>query len=159
MLFANLDFPDLVYESDTGEFSWLKSKGGSKAGKRAGTLANNGYLHITYNYKSHLAHRLAWLFVMGKWPTGMIDHINRDKLDNRISNLRVVDNQTNQRNAKANSRNTSGHRGVYWHKGKNKWYASIRVNNKQLHIGSYKCYTAAMFARKITEEFYEWKEL
>lgn len=158
MLREHHQFSDLVYDDETGEFSWLNSKGGSKAGKKAGTLANNGYLHVTYNYKSYLAHRLAWFFVHGEWPNGMIDHINRDKLDNSISNLRVVDNQTNQRNAKPNRRNKSGYRGVYWHKDRKKWYASIRVDNKNQHLGCYGCFTAAMFARKISEKFYEWKD-
>lgn len=157
MIRGHLQFPDLAYDSVAGEFFWVASRGGSKLGKKAGTLTQNGYLHITYNYKAYLAHRLAWFFVHGKWPDGMIDHINRNKLDNRIENLRVVDNQTNQRNAGMSAKNTSGHRGVYWHKNKKKWLASIRVDNKQLHLGSYNCITAAMFARKISEEFYGWK--
>jgi hypothetical protein len=155
-LYTRPEFPGLQYNSETGEFTWSKARKGARSNRPAGTN-NRGYTQITYNYQPYSAHRLAWFFVYGVWPRDMIDHINRVRSDNRIENLREADNQVNQRNAKINSRNTSGHRGVYWHIGKKKWYASIRVNNKQVHIGSYGCITAAMFARKISEQFYEWK--
>lgn len=151
------EFIDLEYNSETGDFYWSGGRRGAIKGKPAGTKSS-GYIHITHNYKIYSAHRLAWFFVNGAWPKDMIDHLNRDKSDNRIENLRQATNQINQRNTKISSKNTSGHRGVYWHKGRNKWYASIRVDDKQVHLGSYRCITAAMFARKISEQFYEWRE-
>jgi len=150
------EFQGLNYNSDSGEFTWIERRKGVVLGKQAGTN-NHDYITITYNYTPYLAHRLAWFFVYGVWPKDMIDHINRVKSDNRIENLREADNQINQRNAKVSSRNTSGRRGVYWHKSRFRWYASIRVDNIQLHLGSFGCFTAAMFARKIAEQFYEWK--
>ena len=153
----NSVYTDLDYDPDSGIFTWLDVKRkGVKAGSVAGSVFNNGYRVIMYDGKHLLAHRLAWFFLHGEFPTYMIDHINQDKLDNRACNLRLATNQMNQRNTKKSSRNTSGHRGVYWHKTKRKWYASIRVNNKQIHIGSYNCVTSAMLARKITEKFYGW---
>ena len=154
-VYTRPEFHGLQYDSGNGIFTWIEGKQGARLDKPAGTKSN-GYVQITYNYQPYSAHRLAWFFVYGIWPKDMLDHINRIKSDNRIDNLREVDNQRNQRNTKGNSRNTSGHRGVSWHISKKRWYASIRVDDKQLHLGSYGCITAAMFARKISEQFYEW---
>lgn len=136
---SNSNFNDIFevlgYDPKTGLFTWLE---GTKMGRRgkgqvAGTLCN-GYIHICYKRKFYYAHRLAWLYVYGKLPDGVIDHINGNKSDNRILNLRDVTNSQNLQNQ------TKGQRGnkilgVSWCKIKNKWRARIKADGKQLLIG------------------------
>lgn len=77
--------------------------------------------------------------VVGHPPKGyVVDHINGDGLDNRRANLRIIPAQENSRWQKVNANNTSGYRGVSWHKGKQRWEASIRVNNHRVHLGRFK---------------------
>lgn len=86
----------LDYDPDTGMFRWSTSKKNPRmAGKAAGTVATNGYVMILIFGKRHLAHRIAWFMTSGKWPTYSIDHINRDRQDNRIKNLRDVPHWAN----------------------------------------------------------------
>ncbi len=77
-------------------------------------------------------------------PDGLVvDHINHDTLDNQGHNLRVCSNGQNARNKKLYRNNKSGFKGVFWRKDKNKWLASISVNNKQLYLGIFHCKHAA----------------
>jgi len=93
------------------ENHWLKYVE-SKVGTLCGTLTKRGYIVLGYDGSQYYAHRLAWLFVTGEWPSEYIDHINRDKSDNRFDNLRVVSSGENSRNVSKSSRNTSGQVGV-----------------------------------------------
>jgi hypothetical protein len=80
----------IAYDPITGKFTWLVHTPGRTRGKEAkGTVANNGYIHIRVDRRIYLAHRLAWYLSYGMWPN-TIDHINRIKTDNRLSNLRDV---------------------------------------------------------------------
>jgi hypothetical protein len=72
-----------------------------------------------------------------EWPNGQIDHINGDRLDNRICNLRVASHAENQRNSRRPTANTSGIKGVSWDKRESKWQANIRVNNKMINLGRF----------------------
>jgi hypothetical protein len=130
------DFQDVLrYDASAGTFTWISRV--SKAVK-TGDLAGNASVYITIGYKGKIykAHRLAWLFTHGKWPNGLIDHINGDKHDNRIDNLRVVMPDGNSQNVrKPNRRNKSGFMGVI--RFQNKWRASITVNGKTRRIGDY----------------------
>jgi len=120
----------LNYDPETGLFIRVvficnRARKGDIAGsidKRA------GYRCIVINGKRYQAHRLAWLYVHGRWPESQLDHINRNAGDNRITNLREVSNQENHHNLKLHVRNTSGHSGVYWNKKNKKWVAYITVN-------------------------------
>jgi hypothetical protein len=124
----------LHYCPDTGVFTWRVTRGGHvQAGRVAGTL-KQGYGQIMVDKKHYYAHRLAWLYTHGVWPS-MLDHINRDKLDNRIVNLREVTWSQNGQNQTSDPKNTSGYRGVIWEKNRNKWRARIQVNRKLIHIG------------------------
>ena len=90
----------LRYESDTGVFTWrIRSNSRAAKDQRAGCLCKAlGYVLIGIDGKMYYAHRLAWLYVHGKWPGQVIDHINRVRNDNRICNLRDVSRAVNNAN-------------------------------------------------------------
>ena len=87
----------LKYNEETGEFTWLINPSRAvKAGDKAGSVVEKGYIGITYKRQPMLAHRLAWLFSVGEDPgNNLIDHIDEDKTNNRIDNLRLIDNSRN----------------------------------------------------------------
>jgi len=128
----------LHYDPDTGVFTWIKTAAHRvPAGTVAGALSNKGYLRIQIDRKIYPAHRLAWLYVHGTWPRGFVDHINRNRVDNRISNLRDVNASQNVRNCGLRATNTSGYKGVsYWTERK-KWAAQIRLNGKNKLLGMF----------------------
>ena len=135
-----------------GVFYWLHAAKGINANSIAGHKSNAGYITIRLNGKSYYAHRLVWLYCNGCFPDGDIDHVNGDRCDNNIENLRVVTKLENNRNATLCSRNKSGVIGVHWDNGTNKWRASISVNNKTKYIGIYSDIEKAKRARKLAEE-------
>ena len=75
------------------------------------------------------------MWVHGCWPPHEIDHINRNRADNRLSNLRLATSQENKGNTRILASNKSGMKGVYWHKLRGKWAACISVNNANTHLG------------------------
>lgn len=126
----------LEYDPETGVFVWkITRRGKAKAGARAGAINNNGYEHIWIDQIAYKSHRLAWLYVNGSWPARAIDHINRIKSDNRITNLREATKAQNGWNRGKNSNNTSGYPGVSWHKTVGKWSARIRIDSARKHLG------------------------
>lgn len=107
-----------------------------KVGDRAGCLYKDGYRVIKVGNKRYVEHRIIWYLYYGKWPQGQIDHINHIRSDNRIANLRDnFDPQKQQYNRKPNKNNTSGYRGVWFHKGK--WEARLRNKGKLLYLGRF----------------------
>jgi hypothetical protein len=140
------------YNPDTGVFLW-KLKPSNRCSKRAGSVTQNGYRSIRVDNKAYLEHRLAWLYFYGYMPENYIDHINRDKTDNRIDNLREVSMMCNLRNCSAPKNNTSGVTGVSWRKDTKKWSASMMVNRKGVSLGCYNDFDNAVLAR-LTGEFY-----
>lgn len=120
------------YNPNTGEFTKICYTGGRHFGK---TLKPEPYKQIKINKKTYQASRLAWLYMTGENPDCFIDHINRDPADNRFSNLRKASYTENNRNRSMARNNTSGYKGVNWHKYKNKWRAEIKVNNKAITLG------------------------
>lgn len=112
------------------------------AGKVAGTICGrDGYRTVFISGRNYFAHRIIWLIVHGKWPDHQIDHINGDKLDNRLENLRDVTNQINSWNV-----DHSRFSGAYWEKTRKRWRAEITNNGKTILIGRFKEKEAAMLA-------------
>jgi hypothetical protein len=146
----------LHYDPDTGIFTWIKkSKKSIPIGSIAGAKHNQGYRALCIDYKRYLAHRIAWLYVFGEMPLGFIDHINRNRSDNRISNLRVVNRSENQQNRKIGANNTSGVSGVYWHEQRKKWHARIFICGTGRSLGLFQTIEEAKTARQKAErEFY-----
>ena len=127
------------YDRSTGVFNWVNCAGTKKDPNRPlGYKHGFGYLIIDINNKKYMAHRLAWLYENGFMPKDHLDHINGIKTDNRIENLREATNQENQFNSKLRIDNSSGIKGVHWHKDINKWIARIRTGSrKRLYLGSF----------------------
>lgn len=141
----------LMYNADTGDFLWRVSRGRVKAGSKAGSTNGTDYVQLRldgYNYK---AHRLAWLYVYGEWPPAEIDHINRVRCDNRISNLRSVTRAQNHQNRNKPKHNTSGYVGVSFHRRSGCWRADIKINGKQRALGLYDTKQEAVQARRAAE--------
>lgn len=129
-----LDF--LRYDRVTGNFHWIESCGRVKSGDVAGCVDDKGYVRIRLKRKLYLAHRLAWIVENGPIPRGMeIDHVNGNKSDNRICNLRLASRNQNEHNKGIQSNNTSGVKGVTWHKRASKWQAQVSVNGRKKYIG------------------------
>lgn len=130
----------LNYDPETGKFIWkyrfdvTKDWNTKYAGKEAGCINKLGYNAISINNKRYLAHRLAWLYLYGKWPPVLVDHKNgySTKSDNELINLREATKSQNAMNSKVRSDNTSGTKGVYFHRKTNKWYAQITVDSKTI---------------------------
>lgn len=85
----------------------------------------------------YYAHRLAWFYVHGKWPKLYIDHINRNKSDNRICNLREATAAQNAQNSHPLGRGISGAKGVTWHAQSKLWHAKIKINSRNICLGYY----------------------
>jgi hypothetical protein len=117
----------LHYDASTGLFTWTRY-----AIKKQAGYNHRGYTYIQVDGKPYSAHRLAWLYVYGVWPTGMLDHINQDRGDNRIINLREASNQLNQYNVSKYTNNT-GVKGVC--KYGNRYKSRVTVHGKTHHLG------------------------
>jgi hypothetical protein len=125
----------LTYDAATGVFTRNVARGNKPAGAATGTQ-NNGYLSTRCDGRGYFNHRLAWLYVYGCLPDLQVDHINRDKKDNRICNLRLATASQNQHNARARTDSTTGIKGVTWTKS-GKLKAQICVRGERTILGYY----------------------
>lgn len=116
------------------------------ANKPATYLNSTGHVQLLINGHHYLAHRVIWLLVHGEWPEGDIDHINGDRADNRLSNLRIATPAQNSTNTRRYKNNTTGYRGVHWNKRQRRWTVRIGVGNDKVHVGCFGCPTIAAFA-------------
>jgi hypothetical protein len=154
----------LSYNSKTGELIWLNCPNMSKkwntrwAGKSAFTFINtHGYFQGNFDSEVYRAHRIIWKMVYGTEPE-MIDHINGVRSDNRLINLRSVNQSINMRNQKLRVDNTSGAIGVYKPAHSKKWVAFVRINGRMRYIGRFAEFADAVAARKsveITNQYHE----
>ena len=106
-------------------------------GQKAGSIHSTGYRHITFMGKQHKAHRLIWLYVYGYLPKE-IDHINGDRQDNRLENLREVTRSQNQYNKVIQKNTVSGIKGVSWHKKSKSWVVRLCVEKQSKNFGYFK---------------------
>jgi hypothetical protein len=162
----------LRYEPETGKLFWRRrsenffpeGKYGAKrnaaiwntrhAGKEVSTVGLSGYIILAIYNKSYKAHRVAWAIHYDEWPNDQIDHINQNRRDNRICNLRIVTNKENAMNRTIQTNNKSGVVGVSWHKQRNKWIVRIASPDKYLYLGLFSNFADAVECRKEAERKY-----
>jgi hypothetical protein len=156
------------YDPETGVLTWLERQreffetnracstwNARYAGKQAFTANDkHGYKQGQIFGKIHRAHRVVWALYYGSWPANQIDHINGDRADNRIKNLRDVTNSENSRNQKFRSTNSSGVMGVHWYSTRKKWVAHLTVNGRYKNLGYFSDINDAIAARKAAEKEY-----
>lgn len=127
----------LSYDPSTGIFTRRIYRGHkSLPGTEINSIGSHGYIEACLSGRLYLAHRLAWFHETGEWPE-YVDHIDRNKLNNRIDNLRSCTVQENNWNLPDNPRNTSGIRGVSWDRPSGKWMATIRGEGKTRYLGKF----------------------
>lgn len=147
----------LHYSSDTGVFTWrVQVSARIYVGAVAGKQDASGYLVIGIDRKSYLAHRLAWLYVYGYMPENGLDHKDQVRHHNWIDNLREASQVCNLRNTGNRKDNSSGVKGVIWHRQNQKWQAQIMVNGKMKYLGTYVEYVNAVCARLAGEQCLDW---
>lgn len=130
----------LVYDADTGVFKWrVRLSPVAASGSVAGSLYKNGRRYIAIDKKRYFASHLAWLYVTSTWPSGQIDHINMNRSDDRIVNLRLATSQQNSANRRVLANNKLGVKGVGISTlrvtKQQRFRARIRVNGRLIHLG------------------------
>jgi len=149
----------LGYDPATGVFTWKVRRRGKNGrtviGKEAGFIrANDGYRFIGIDGTTYPAQKLAWLHMTGEWPSGIVDHANRERWDNRWSNLRAATRTENNQNKSIRSDNQSGRTGVSYDRARDKWAARIKVGGAYLHLGRYEDKEQAVMVRSAAEHKY-----
>lgn len=137
MITAELVRERLVYDPKTGVFRYRHSRHGRRAGDVAGCVQRNGYVKICLAKKNGWAHRIAWLYVYGKQPSGNIDHIDGNGSNNAIANLRLCDQSQNGANAKRRRDSTTGFKGVFYRKDTGRFTAYLTIKYKRKSLGCF----------------------
>jgi hypothetical protein len=143
MVASTLNYPtqeklkEIFNYDESGHLVWKIRRKRANIGATAGTIHPNGYLRTGINGKVYLNHRLIYVFHHGVLPD-MVDHIDGNKLNNKIENLRNANNVTNQQNQKLKKENTSGYKNVSFCIQTKKWSVKIRIDGKSRTIGRYK---------------------
>lgn len=142
----------LSFNFETGEIKWAKyPKKYNKTNKPviAGSVHYSGYRLISLMNKQYMAHRLIWAVYYGGWPNGFIDHVDMNKSNNSIHNLRIATRNQNGYNILAKKISSSGYKNVQWDKETSKWRVRVRVNGKRHHIGRFENKDDAINAAKL----------
>ena len=142
----------LHYNPETGVFTCLVRRARLDVGSVVGSRHNRGYVQLQLDGKKYLAHRLAWLYTHGQWPQLEIDHIDRNRANNRIANLRDVSSTTNNFNTCTPRNNTSGVKGVRWFAPARRWQARIGLNGREICLGYFRHFEDAAAARRTAEQ-------
>jgi hypothetical protein len=155
----------LRHDPETGKLYWLERHNGACATDKARIIFNKrfageeaftakdgyGYFCGTVLGSSMKAHRVVWALHYGAWPKEHIDHINHNRSDNCIKNLREVLQEENQRNQRKSKANTSGVTGVYWDRWTSQWVVRFKINGVQCNLGRFDDFDAAVAVRKNAE--------
>lgn len=108
-----------------------------RGGKRVGWQNPDGYRYVQCGAKQVKEHRLIWFLVHGAWPSEQLDHINGNKRDNRLTNLRPASGSVNQHNTRRRCDNSSGYKGVRYHAASGAFQARIGLHGRQHHLGTF----------------------
>jgi hypothetical protein len=134
----------MTYDPATGAFlrlGWITRGGNFRAydpPRKAGAVGANGYVELRIQGTLYYGHRLAWFCTHGEWPTGDIDHINGDRADNRLVNLRAATRAENMQNLRrATARNKVGLLGVRYDPRSRKFNANLKIDGQQTFLGSF----------------------
>ena len=127
----------LSYNETTGLFTRKVTAGSAKAGSIAGFKCKDGYFRLWIDNKRYSNHWLAWFYVNAAWPSDELDHIDGDRCNNRIKNLRESNRIENSRNRGKPISNSSGAKGVTWNKSVGKWQAQIGFNQTTMYLGCF----------------------
>ncbi len=142
----------LNYNPETGAFIRLVSIGGQPSGAVIKGKDKQGYVVMRVDGKVYKAHRLAFLYITGRFPEHHVDHIDHNRSNNIFSNLRKCTDEMNSKNRCLDVNNSSGFCGVSWDSQENKWCAYININKKRINLGRYHDKNLAVFARWIAED-------
>ena len=124
------------YDDIVGQLRWRVNFSKKKIGQIAGFVGNRGYRRIYYNYRFYNAQRLIWILHYGYIPD-QIDHINHDRDDNHISNLRDVNASLNQQNQKPSKKPGSSIPGVYYDSRIKRYRVRLYINKKMVNFGTF----------------------
>lgn len=127
----------LHYEPETGAFVSRQRRSGVPYGRALGYVTKRGYRMVRVDNELHMAHRLAWLYMTGQWPSDEIDHRNGARSDNRWCNLRAATAKQNRENRAREASNSSGFRGVSWCAARRRWLAQIKHQRRQINLGRF----------------------
>jgi hypothetical protein len=142
------------YRED-GNLTWKVSRSSTKKGTVAGSIRDSGYYRIMIDRKGYQLHRMIFLYHHGYLTDGLcIDHIDGNKTNNRIENLREVTQSQNRHNSKIPVTNTSGIKGISFHKKRKKWHACIMLESKSIFLGEYNALEEAEAVVKEAREKY-----
>jgi hypothetical protein len=130
------EFLNEIFEYCDGNLYQKQQRGSSKQGAKVGWIEKNGYVATDVNNIRYKVHRLIYQYHFGFCPE-FLDHIDCDKTNNKIENLRPATVFENNRNRKVTLQNKSGLKGAFWDKQHKKWKASIKINNKSIHLGHF----------------------
>ena len=140
----------LDYNPITGIFTWKwrpekhLRRNHMYAGKTAGTVTESGYIMISVDKIQYQAHILAFIYMTGNYPPSEeVDHKDTKRTNNAWSNLRPATTTQNRANSSLRSDNTSGHKGVTWHAGTQKWRTKLKIHGKDVHVGLFNSVNAA----------------
>lgn len=129
---------ELDYDPLTGAFTWRNARPGVRQGAEAGRISpSHGYRDITLWGRQYRANRLAFMWMLGRWPEGDAEHEDRRKANNRWLNLREATRSQNMANVGLRSNNKSGVAGVVWDADRNKWRAQLRVDGRKTNLGRF----------------------
>lgn len=149
---------EVDYNPKTGLMVWKRNRHGVRKGTVVGSITSNNYRSVYILGEKYLVHKLIWFYITGEYPDHIVDHIDRNSLNNKWDNLRKSDKINNARNTNLYKTNTSGVMGVNFCNTHNKWKVRLRANGKRLSFGYYENLDEAVIARYNAERKYGWHD-